>query len=601
MYDQLRSTAGNENTAEKVLAALTEIDRMLDVMEPGTLALSFNGGKDACAVMHLVRHACEFHRTHKFSHVQPIWFKNPTDEFPELIEFVQQQAKQYFTHPGGLRSMDGKPLSRLWTLHIASEKDFIHGIGKIQRQVPLRCIVMGTRRTDPGCGKLSSLTASTGNYPPFLRFNPILDWSYRDVWDFILGCELPYCTLYDEGYTSLGTVNDTIRNPALRQSHDSEWAAERGAAVEDARARDIVPFLALAHNVPGMQAEAEKGGSGSYKPAWFLMDETKERDSRMKNARKTTQTRGETAAILVIGNEIIAGSVKDENGHFLITQLRELGLDTIEFSMIRDDIDHIAATVRRLSDTHKYLFVTGGIGPTHDDVTLPAVAKAFGCGLQTRPEILELLHQYLPNEELNEYHLKMASIPQGSQLIRASEGADKWPLIVKNNVYVLPGVPEYCRRKFELVRSELKRAPFCVAKLFLDAPEPLLAKLLERTDAEHPQVDIGSYPIMGNDKYQVVATLESKDQYALSACLKHLQLTLPRNILVHVESSAPQGLMQQAESLWSQTLSAVKKVKGHGKWSKKERNTPPGGPPPPPSPPPPSSGTDAPLPEAGYR
>ena len=84
--------ASNENTAAKVLKALAEIERILDIMEPGTLALSFNGGKDACAMMHLVREACEHHRTHKFTHVQPIWFKNPTDEFPELVHFVKQQA-----------------------------------------------------------------------------------------------------------------------------------------------------------------------------------------------------------------------------------------------------------------------------------------------------------------------------------------------------------------------------------------------------------------------------------------------------------------------------------------------------------------------------
>eukprot|EP00960_Hanusia_phi_P062070 765034-Hanusia_phi.AAC.2 len=247
LYEKIRQSPGNENTAEKVLKAVKEIDRLLDIMEPGTLALSFNGGKDACAVMHLVREACSLHRTHKFTHVQPIWFKNPTDEFPQLISFVQQQAAQFFTHPGQVRSMDGKPLSRLWTLHIANEKDFISGISKIQRQVPLRCIIMGTRRTDPGCAKLSALTASTGNYPPFLRFNPILEWSYRDVWDFIISCELPYCSLYDEGFTSLGTVNDTIRNPALRIQPKGAKAETQG----DPRSKDLVPFLALAHNVPG--------------------------------------------------------------------------------------------------------------------------------------------------------------------------------------------------------------------------------------------------------------------------------------------------------------------------------------------------------------
>jgi molybdopterin-biosynthesis enzyme MoeA-like protein len=114
---------------------------------------------------------------------------------------------------------------------------------------------------------------------------------------------------------------------------------------------------------------------------------------------------------------VISGSVTDENGPFLMQQLREMGLDTIEVAIVRDDMNLIADNVRRMSTTHTYVFTSGGIGPTHDDITLPAIAEAFGCGLQTRPEILELLHQYLPGQQLNEYHVKMASIPQGSHLI----------------------------------------------------------------------------------------------------------------------------------------------------------------------------------------
>jgi len=547
MYEKLRGTAGNDNTAEKLLRALKEVDRMLDIMEPGTLALSFNGGKDACAVMHIVREACEQHRTHKFTHVQPIWFKNPTGEFPDLIEFVQKQAGEYFTHPGGLRSLDGAPLSRLWSLHIQNEKDFISGLERIQRQIPLRCIIMGTRRTDPGCANLSSLTASSGNYPPFLRFNPILDWSYRDVWDFLRGCNLPYCKLYDEGYTSLGTIHDTIRNPALLVNADQRRVSEKEK--EEQASRDIVPFLALAQNVPGMRDDSQS--EGKYNGAWLLMDETRERESRLKKSCKK-KNRAETAAVVVIGNEIASGSVKDENGQFLIDQLRDLGLDMIELIMVRDDVDKIASTVRRLSDTHKYVFVSGGIGPTHDDMTLEAIAKAFGCGLQTRPEILALLHEYLPNEELNEYHLKMASIPQGSTLLRKLEG-DRWPLIVKNNVYILPGVPQYCKAKFELVRKDLERPPFFAAKMYINDSEPNLAYVLERCQREHAaMVDVGSYPVLNNDAYQVIVTLESKDGYALNAALTQIRTMLSPSIVAKLESNAPSGVLQQATSWWKE-------------------------------------------------
>eukprot|EP00285_Hemiselmis_virescens_P006505 CAMPEP_0173404666 /NCGR_PEP_ID=MMETSP1356-20130122/59938_1 /TAXON_ID=77927 ORGANISM="Hemiselmis virescens, Strain PCC157" /NCGR_SAMPLE_ID=MMETSP1356 /ASSEMBLY_ACC=CAM_ASM_000847 /LENGTH=549 /DNA_ID=CAMNT_0014365373 /DNA_START=1 /DNA_END=1647 /DNA_ORIENTATION=- len=543
----MRATIGNENTATKLYKALQEVDRMLDILEPGSMALSFNGGKDAVAMMHIIKDACSQHRTHKWTHIQPIWFKNPTDEFPELIEFVQEQAHQQFMHPGGFRTIDGKALSRLWSIHITSEKDFIAGLAKIQQQIPLRCIIMGTRRTDPGCRNLSSLTSSSGNYPPFMRFNPILDWSYRDVWDFINACELPYCTLYDHGYTSLGTVKDTIRNPELLKSESETLKQED---VMDPRSRSIVPFLAMAQNVPGMSAnesgENDEKQASRYNPAWMLLDETKERSSRLKKTAVVAQ-KTETAGILIIGNEVISGSVKDENGPFLMKHLRDMGLDTIEVAVVRDDMQLIADNVRRMSGTHTFVFTAGGIGPTHDDITLPAIAQAFGCGLQTRPEILELLHQYLPGQQLNEYHIKMASIPQGSHLITSGpESKDKWPLIVKNNVYIMPGVPEYCRSKFMLVRDDLVRQPFFVAKLYINEAEPQLADLLTRAEAQHKDVHIGSYPIIGSTEYQVIITLESKDQYALTSALSNLRVQMPRDIIIKVETDTPQGLLAKA-------------------------------------------------------
>ena len=96
-----------------------------------------------------------------------------------------------------------------------------------------------------------------------------------------------------------------------------------------------------------------------YEPAWLLHNETLERESRLKNARATSQTRAEKTAVLVVGNEIMSGSIRDENGHFLLAELRKLGLHTEELVMIRDKKEVIADTVRRLSDTHKYVFVTG--------------------------------------------------------------------------------------------------------------------------------------------------------------------------------------------------------------------------------------------------
>jgi hypothetical protein len=109
---------GYINIARKTRNALRQIDRILDVFEPGQLALSFNGGKDSTVLMHLFIAACAQHPTHSFTHIQPIWFRHPDQEFPELVKYVEETAEMEFTHPEGLKGVDGRKLSRLWTMHI---------------------------------------------------------------------------------------------------------------------------------------------------------------------------------------------------------------------------------------------------------------------------------------------------------------------------------------------------------------------------------------------------------------------------------------------------------------------------------------------------
>jgi hypothetical protein len=110
----------NANTTKKVRHALKQIDRLLDVFEPGQLALSFNGGKDSTVLMHLVKAACEEHATHRFSHVQPIWFQDPQHEFPAMVNYVKQTAEQHFSDQDGLKTVHEENLNRLWTMHIRS-------------------------------------------------------------------------------------------------------------------------------------------------------------------------------------------------------------------------------------------------------------------------------------------------------------------------------------------------------------------------------------------------------------------------------------------------------------------------------------------------
>jgi hypothetical protein len=110
----------NANTAKKVRHALKQLDRLLDVFEPGQLALSFNGGKDSTVILHLVKAACAEHATHRFSHVQPIWFQDPQHEFPAMVNYVKQTADRYFSDQDGLKNVYEENLNRLWTMHIRS-------------------------------------------------------------------------------------------------------------------------------------------------------------------------------------------------------------------------------------------------------------------------------------------------------------------------------------------------------------------------------------------------------------------------------------------------------------------------------------------------
>ncbi|EKX51724.1 hypothetical protein GUITHDRAFT_42232, partial [Guillardia theta CCMP2712] len=304
------------------------IDRILDVFEPGQLALSFNGGKDSTVLMHLIKEACDLHPTHSFTHIQPIWFQNPDNEFPEMQQYVRQVADEHFTYDEGLKTVADEKLNRLWTMHITNPRDFIDALVYLSSSTGLR---------------------STIKEPSLMRFSPILEWSYRDIWDFIQALELPYCSLYDEGYTSIGSVIDTVRNPALLR-------------------QNMEPLLT------------------KYFPAWSLMDESKENGSRIKALTQSaigpdgqrSNTAGDTAAVLIIGDEIVSGLIEEDYSHILGGALQNVGIALKQVMKIENDVDVIAFMVRRMSPVHKYLFIAGGTGAGHEDVTLTAVAKAFG-------------------------------------------------------------------------------------------------------------------------------------------------------------------------------------------------------------------------------
>src|SRR5437899_11466007 len=170
-----------------------------------------------------------------------------------------------------------------------------------------------------------------------------------------------------------------------------------------------------------------------------------------------------TAGIILVGNEILSGKIEDANAIYLCRELRRLGMDVRKIAIIPDDVDVIAAEVAAAHRAWDVVFTSGGVGPTHDDVTIEGVARALGVAVVRHPQLAGLLRQYY-GERLNEAHLKMAEVPEGAELVGAE--SLRFPTIVMRNVYILPGVPEIFRRKFEAIRARFRRATIDLRNVF---------------------------------------------------------------------------------------------------------------------------------------
>ncbi|HEY7371495.1 MAG TPA: competence/damage-inducible protein A [Polyangia bacterium] len=237
-----------------------------------------------------------------------------------------------------------------------------------------------------------------------------------------------------------------------------------------------------------------------------------------------------TAAILLIGNEILSGKVEDENARFLTRELRALGVSLRRIEVVPDTAGEIADSVRALAARFDHVFTSGGVGPTHDDVTLAAVAEAFGMEIRRHPELEALLRAGY-GEHLHERDLRMADIPSGARLEYGPGGAradarTPWPVIVVRNVWVLPGVPPIFRRKFEAVRELFRAAPIHGRALFSRVGEGPIAAALDEAVAAFPEVEIGSYPHPEAQDYKVKITIDGRDAARVDGALAWLAARL---------------------------------------------------------------------------
>jgi len=245
-------------------------------------------------------------------------------------------------------------------------------------------------------------------------------------------------------------------------------------------------------------------------------------------------------AILLIGNEILSGKVEEKNAQYLVRELRALGAEVRRIEVVPDDPADIAATVRALSARFDVVFSSGGVGPTHDDVTLPAIGDAFGMRMERNAELEALLRKTM-GERLHERDLRMADLPSGARLEygpRPLPGC--WPVVVVENVWVLPGVPAIFRRKFESVRELFRTQPIFGAAVYSRSPESLIADALDAVVAAFPDVEVGSYPHIEAVDYQVKITLDGREHARVVEATRALVERLGRAVW-RVEDAAPAG------------------------------------------------------------
>ena len=239
-----------------------------------------------------------------------------------------------------------------------------------------------------------------------------------------------------------------------------------------------------------------------------------------------------TAGILIIGNEILSGKVVDTNSPFLTRELRRLGVTVKRILTIPDELDDIATAVAEFHRAYDFVFTSGGVGPTHDDVTMEGVARGLDRKVIRHPAIEGRIREVY-KDKINDARLKLSEVPEGTELI--VDGRLGFPTIKCENVYIMPGIPEILEQKFHAIRERFAASPYFLRIVYTTEGEGAIAEHLNATLAKFPELLLGSYPKIGDPEYAVKLTLESKDEAYVDGALRHLLALLPRDGVVRTE------------------------------------------------------------------
>ncbi|XP_063949419.1 uncharacterized protein LOC108223549 isoform X2 [Daucus carota subsp. sativus] len=489
--DKAITQSDDERLKTKYKNAIFVIRRALALYSIEEVAFSFNGGKDSTVLLHLLRAGHYLHQKGEshtnqggpIDHVEfpmrTIYFETAST-FTEINSFTYETASTY-----GLQ-MD---IIRL---------DFKSGLEALLKANPVKAIFLGVRIGDPTAVGQEQFSPSSPGWPPFMRVNPILDWSYRDVWAFLLTSKVQYCSLYDQGYTSIGSIHDTVPNDLLCTRNT-------------------------------------KDGKISFKPAYLLPDGRLERAGRARkssapaSAKSTAVSNGDakavdinhnilfTASVIAVGDEFLSGTVEDKLGASLCKKLHTLGWAVSQISIVRNDV-----------------FIYGAVGPLHSDVTVAGVAKAFGVRTAPDEEFEEYL-RHLIGEKCSGDRNEMAQLPEGITELLHHEKL-LMPLIKCLNVIVLSAtniaeldVQWNCLIELKRSSGLLVSEPFASKRLMLTVSDVKAAQPLSKLRLEFPDLYIGCYRESRDGP--LIVSLQGKDQARTEAAAEALRKKLESGVL----------------------------------------------------------------------
>ncbi|EWM21421.1 fad synthetase [Nannochloropsis gaditana] len=622
LYKTLRAD-DDSSMADKVHTALDVVEQALRLYGPSHVFASYNGGKDAVVVMHLLRAALARHvQAYDLDSPAPadtassspssgpstiprprlVYFEQPSTEFPEVKALVSQTTQRYDLD---LRVYQDVPFAQ-------GLKACIEGEGG----APL-AFLLGTRKGDPNCKEQETFAPSSTWMPAFMRVNPILSWTYGEIWHFLRRYNLPYCSLYDQGYTSLGKVDDTRPNPALAKSRArddaqeggegggaggvgggefypaymlTDWDLERAGRVDkkkEATARAVSnkgvegDGCRAVEEAAAAAAKAAAQGEGKT-PVMSAKASSKGWNKASGGQSKEAAEGGgsresvKTAGLVIIGDEILKGKTSDTNSLYAARRLREKGVAVQRIVVLSDNHADIEQEVRRQASLFDVVITSGGVGPTHDDLTIKAVAAALGQGVQENEEMIQRLQDaygVASRDDLSEGQRKMALLPEQARLrvpppppsptpaptppsaftteaatvaattataaavVAVASKTKVWPILMCGNVYVLPGVPSFFEAKMDtIVDHFLNHFPIYTRKIVLGLDEVEIVEALNQAVAhfEPEGCVFGSYPFYGETRPRVVITLESGCEKTVEAATAFLIESIPKEAVLQV-------------------------------------------------------------------